>query len=68
MWQGRVLTEVIGFQTEMYKTAPWLEYLPLPARVQENSLWREGAKKVKLESDSRSRQVQLLANSCSTCS
>jgi hypothetical protein len=55
MWQGRVLTEVIGFQTEMYKTAPWLEYLPLPARVQENRLWREGAKKVKLESDSRSR-------------
>ncbi len=50
-----MLTEVIDFQTEMCKTAPWLEFLPLPARTQNNQLWREGAKKVKLESESRSR-------------
>lgn len=34
-------------QTEMYQTAPYLNFLPLPKHVKENELWKEGLKRVK---------------------
>jgi hypothetical protein len=32
---------------ELYKTAPYLEFLPLPKRIEENETWKEGVERVK---------------------
>ncbi|PMD35736.1 FAD/NAD(P)-binding domain-containing protein [Hyaloscypha variabilis F] len=41
---GEVLAAI---QTEMYHTAPYLNFLPLPKHVTENELWKEGVERVK---------------------
>ena len=38
---------IIEIQTELCKTAPYLEFLPLPKRVEENKTWKEGLERVK---------------------
>jgi hypothetical protein len=38
---------IIEIQMELYKTAPYLEFLPLPKRIEENETWKEGVERVK---------------------
>jgi hypothetical protein len=44
---GRWLIQVIEIQMELYKTAPYLEFLPLPKRIEGHELWKEGVERVK---------------------
>ncbi|KAH8810054.1 hypothetical protein F5882DRAFT_99982 [Hyaloscypha sp. PMI_1271] len=41
---GEALT---AFQTEMFYTAPYLNFLPLPRHVAENETWKQGIERVK---------------------
>jgi hypothetical protein len=38
---------VIDIQMELYKTAPYLEFLPLPKRIEGYEMWKEGVERVK---------------------
>ncbi|KUJ12473.1 FAD/NAD(P)-binding domain-containing protein [Mollisia scopiformis] len=45
---GEMLADI---QTEMYHTAPYLNFLPLPSKTRDNELWIEGMKRVKARKD-----------------
>jgi hypothetical protein len=38
---------VIEIQIELHKTAPYLEFLPLPKRIEGYEMWKEGVERVK---------------------
>jgi hypothetical protein len=62
---------IIDIQMELYKTAPYLEFLPLPKRIEENETWKEGIEGVKANNGvprrpgPRPRCVDLLFLVCS---
>jgi FAD dependent monooxygenase len=37
----------LDIQTELNKTAPYLNFLPLPKRIEEYEAWKEGVERVK---------------------
>ncbi|KAF8858030.1 FAD/NAD(P)-binding domain-containing protein [Acephala macrosclerotiorum] len=45
---GEILADI---QTEMYHTAPFLNFLPLPNRTKDNRLWIEGMERAKARKD-----------------
>lgn len=41
----------VDVQTEMYHTAPVIDFLPLPKRVEKNEIWERGMRRMRKGQD-----------------